>query len=242
MNTRGMRIERLVGIGFLALVVAAQARAQEREIAVGLDNPQVVPIAGPGFGQSRPATVDIYVNSNDDSARLLGPGTPMASGIFKNIGVRLNWHKGGMRPAPNAFAIRTLEHAPESATPEALAATRLSDPSRAEITVYEDRLQRFLEGHRTLAGVAVGYVLAHELAHVMQGVARHSESGILKAHWSDQDFTDMVFHKLVFTPSDVELIHKGVALLMTSGQPQSVISPDSGSTVVPNLGKSSATR
>lgn len=166
--------------------------------------------AKPRFGHSM-ETVDIYVSNRDDSARLLGPGAPLASGIFKKIGVRLNWHKGEIRPAANSLAICTLEFAPESATPEALAASRLLDSSRIEITVYKDRLQRFLDGHRTLAGVAVGYVLAHELAHVMQGAPRHSDSGILKAHWSDQDFSDMVFHKLVFTATDVELIHKGLS-------------------------------
>jgi len=57
-------------------------------------------------------------------------------------------------------------------------------------------------------GVGIGYVLAHELAHVMQGVGRHSESGILKAQWSSDDFEEMIFHKLAFTNFDVELIHQ----------------------------------
>ncbi len=161
------------------------------------------------FNQPRPATVDIYVNSRDDSGRLLAPGTTLASAIFKKIGVRLDWHKGEMRPSPNAIAIRTMEKAPASATPGALAG---SDPLRAEIAVYKDRLEYLLEGHRTLVRVVVGYVLAHELAHAMQGVARHSESGILKAHWSNLDFHNMEFHKLVFTATDVELIHKGLSL------------------------------
>ena len=77
--------------------------------------------------------------------------------------------------------------------------------------IYEDRLRQFLNAHPSLAGVGVGYVLAHELAHAMQGEARHSESGIMKAHWDTPDFQEMFFQKLAFTAEDVDLIHQGLA-------------------------------
>jgi hypothetical protein len=50
----------------------------------------------------------------------------------------------------------------------------------------------------------------------MQGVVRHSESGILKAQWSSDDFKEMMYFKLAFTPSDVTLIHQGLALQLAS--------------------------
>jgi hypothetical protein len=167
--------------------------------------------AGLTSGQPALTAVYIYVDSHDDSDRLLRPGAPVASDIFKKVGIRLNWRSGEIRPAPNALALRTLEHAPASATSEALAASRFVDASRIEITVYEDRLQGFLDGHSKLARVGVGYVLAHELAHAMQGFSRHADCGILKAHWTDDDFNEMVFRKLVFTADDVKLIHQGLA-------------------------------
>jgi len=166
----------------------------------------------PGVSQSQPATVDVYINSHDASSQLLGPATPLASDLFKKIGVRLNWHTGEPQAGQTALAIRTEQHAPESATREALAASRLSGSTMVEITIYGDRLRRFLDAHRSLAGVAAGYVLAHELAHAIQGVDRHSESGIMKAHWSDVDFHEMVFHKLAFAPVDVELINQALAI------------------------------
>jgi hypothetical protein len=97
--------------------------------------------------------------------------------------------------------------------------------SGTEIEVYKDRLQRLFDNHRHLAGVAgagAGYVLAHELAHVMQGVARHSESGILKAQWSNNDFEEMITHKLAFTNLDVELIHQGLTLQLASRRSESL--------------------
>jgi len=140
--------------------------------------------------------VDVYISGRDDSPILLGPAKPMPSAIFEKIGVRLNWHDGELRPAGGAgrgaavllaFGIRTVEHAPESATSGALASAQILGPSGTEIIIYKDRVLRFLADHPTLSGVAAGYVLAHGLTHAMQGAGRHSESGILKARWSSGD-------------------------------------------------------
>jgi hypothetical protein len=164
--------------------------------------------------------VDVYLSDRDESARLLGAGKVVASGIFEKIGVHIDWRTGepsatrggdGDETLPKAFAIRTLEKAPESATPGALASARLVGAAGARIAIYKDRVLRFLDNHGNLAGAGAGYVLAHELAHAMQGVGRHSESGILKAQWSNSDFQEMIFHKLAFTDFDVDLIHRGLA-------------------------------
>jgi hypothetical protein len=156
-------------------------------------------------------TVDVYLNGQDASSLLLGPGKPLASRIFQKIGVRLNWRTGELPARQAAFGIRTARHAPESANGEALAASLLSGAAGVEITVYEDRLRRFLNAHPSLAGVGAGYVLVHELAHAMQGKARHSASGIMKAHWDTPDFQEMLFQKLAFTAEDVDSIHEGLA-------------------------------
>jgi hypothetical protein len=188
--------------------------------------------------------VDVYINDRDDSSQLLGPGKVLAAGIFDQIGVRLVWHNGELPAATNAgrtdastpvFAVRTSEHALETATSGALASARIVGSSGTEITIYKDRLQRFLANHASAANVAAGYVLAHELAHVMQGVARHSESGILKAAWSREDCQAMVFHKLVFTPLDVELIHRGLAVQRASRRSEPVVVAESVSPAVFNL-------
>jgi hypothetical protein len=187
----------------------------------GLAIPVLAIAAGLSFGQTK-ESVDLFLNRRDASSELLGRATPLASEIFKKIGVRLNWHSGELPAGKAGFGIRTTEHAPESATPEALASARLTGSGGVEITVYKDRLQRFLSDRPSLAGVAAAYVLAHELAHAMQGVARHSESGIMKARWGDLDFQGMVFHKLMFAPVDVELIHHGLAALLGTGSTEAL--------------------
>ena len=194
--------------------------------------------AGSGFGapQGGRAVVDVYLSSRGNSW-LLQSGTPLASAIFNKIGVRLIWHAGELPAGQGAIGICIVEHAPKSASPKALASAQLSGSSRSEITIYEDRVQSLLDEGRGLAAVAPGYVLAHELAHVMQGVARHSESGILKARWSGDDWNEMMIHKLAFTDSDVEMIHQGLALPLANGRSGRAAEAESSSPAVSDLAR-----
>jgi hypothetical protein len=52
--------------------------------------------------------------------------------------------------------------------------------------------------------------MAHEIAHVLQGIIRHSDSGILKAQWSATDCARMSFFPLMFTSYDATLINLGI--------------------------------
>jgi hypothetical protein len=47
-------------------------------------------------------------------------------------------------------------------------------------------------------------VLVHEVSHILEGVSRHSDSGVMKARWTGNDFA------LGFAQMDVELIHEGL--------------------------------
>jgi len=87
--------------------------------------------------------VDIYINSHDDSALLLGSGTVLASGIYEKIGVHLNWCSSAPKaamPGRTVYSIRTLAHAPESVAGYALASSELFVTGGTEITIYKDRM------------------------------------------------------------------------------------------------------
>jgi len=45
---------------------------------------------------------------------------------------------------------------------------------------------------------------------MLQGVARHSSTGIMKAHWNYLDYGDMQLGRLKFTGEDLVLIHDGL--------------------------------
>jgi serine/threonine protein kinase/Tol biopolymer transport system component len=153
----------------------------------------------------------------------------LVSSIYERLGVHLVWHTGDLPIGSShpAFSIRTADHPLDSATPEALASTRIVGSAGTEIVVYKDRLQRLIAGHPTIANAAAAYVLAHELAHAMQGVARHSEGGIMKAHWVEQDYHEMLFHKLAFTAADVDLIHNGLTVQAAAANTPNTLTPSS---------------
>jgi hypothetical protein len=176
--------------------------------------------AWPATGQTGMTVVDVYLTDHDDSAEFLRPGKVLATSIFEKIGVHVKWHTGERPAGRISFGIRTAERAPASVSPGALASAQLLGVSGADITIYEDRILPLPAKFHILPDVAAGYVMAHELAHVMQGVNRHSESGILKAQWSRQDSVNMALHKLAFTPRDVELIHLGLTDRATSRGPE----------------------
>src|ERR1017187_6710765 len=50
-----------------------------------------------------------------------------------------------------------------------------------------------------------------EITHVLQGMTRHSETRIMKAHWDDRDLRKISSKGLAFTPHDVLLIHQEMA-------------------------------
>jgi hypothetical protein len=51
--------------------------------------------------------------------------------------------------------------------------------------------------------------MVHEITHIQQGVDRHSNSGVMKARWTDKDYAAMAWKPLPFTPEDILLIHLG---------------------------------
>ena len=162
-----------------------------------------------------PVPVDLYMESDNVPWAFISTCKVLVSEIFASIGVSVTWHAGlppGDQDAdgPPAFTIRWLRRAPASVSDAALASAHPFHSGGADVLVYEDRLQDYLKHHPDIQTVAPAYILAHELAHVMQGIDRHSDSGILKAVWSPSDRYQIIFHKLAFTPADVELIHCGL--------------------------------
>ena len=76
--------------------------------------------------------------------------------------------------------------------------------------------QRALEALDRLLDMAMaeaerlGYVLAHEIAHVLQRISRHSNSGIMKSKWDGRDYAEMRRISLGFSEEDVTLIRQGL--------------------------------
>ena len=175
---------RLVRMGWLTVAMAAGASGQQQQITVGLENALIVPFA------------------------VLAQAQATASRIYAAIGVNLTWRSNGKGEISMQFdtGVAATDHpgAMAYAAPYAQGGTR--------IHVLIDRLQD--PRSPRLSGLYLGHVMAHELGHVLEGISRHSDSGVMKARWDATDFEQMAFRPLSFSDADVELIRSGVARRM----------------------------
>jgi hypothetical protein len=80
----------------------------------------------------------------------------------------------------------------------------------SQIVVFYDRIERAAKGSAQASAV-LAHVMTHEIAHLLQGVARHSETGVMKARSNQNDFDLMVYGPLPFESGDIELIRIGLA-------------------------------
>jgi len=154
--------------------------------AVPADEPQVMVCMAP--------TADI---------RLEKRAKAVSSGIFSGIGVKIQWHGLSKCPAEAIF-ITFSNDTPTSLLPGALAYAM--PYAGTHIVVFFDRVKN----KPGTVSVLLGHVIAHEVAHILQGVARHSESGVMKANWTGADYQQMTREPLQFTDQDVLLIHRGL--------------------------------
>ena len=132
----------------------------------------------------------------------------VATRAFQSIGVRLKWRGG--TPTLEALGsgcdqiieLRIDPRAPESYSPEAMAYATPRATSGTRIHIFYDRVSKQSPNVPNF----YGYVLAHEIAHVLQGKARHSGEGIMKPHWAGSDYNLMGIYGLMFTDEDAALI------------------------------------
>jgi hypothetical protein len=144
-------------------------------------------------------------------ARPLILAEKLASRIFANIGVDTEWpeqlHRGTSCPANATVAITLSYDTSPADHPRAWAYALPYE--RKHIVVFWDRVQHKVPPER--APVLLAYVLVHEITHILQGVNRHSDSGVMKAVWNEDDIFRMWSGKpLSLTKLDVELIHLGL--------------------------------
>ena len=132
----------------------------------------------------------------------------IASQIFAGIRVRLDWQpdQRSWCLSGDRIAITLSDETPVGQHPGEFAYSMPYQGTR--IVVFYDRLLTSLTGSRVPS--VLGYVLAHEIAHVLQGISRHSASGIMKPKWDSRDYVEMRGKMLRFTEDDVSLIRRGL--------------------------------
>jgi hypothetical protein len=134
----------------------------------------------------------------------------VATRIFRSIGVNLEWRTGAVAAelqscgwdAPEIIEVEENPSDSGNFTSGTLAYALPLRTSGIRIHVMHDRVAEL----STNVPNILGYVLAHEIGHVLQGLARHSDEGILKAKWNGTDYDLMGVLRLTFSPDDAEII------------------------------------
>jgi len=162
----------------------------------------------------------VCVNSGDyekglTSLVVLARAEGISSRMFKSAGVALEWLSGGFgacrKPLQTQavildFAINT----PASQYPGALAYALPYEG--IHMVVLLDRIQKKAADPEQVSPL-LAHVMTHEITHLLQGVSRHSETGVMKALWDSRDFRQMAYDKpLPFAPEDIALIQRGLHL------------------------------
>ena len=178
-------------VALLLALVLSRADAAAQEVAAFIENPHNVPMI------------------------VLAHAKSVASGILRTASVRLEWLSS---PPPDTDAgpggpvvVGVEFQSSKRVLAGVLAYTRPYASANAKITVIYDNLGGLGKLQSKNGGTLLGHVIAHEITHVLQRVRRHSDSGLMKAHWDWRDYAEMEQHPLPFTEQDIQLIQLGLA-------------------------------
>ena len=149
-------------------------------------------------------TVYLLDRANEHMACI--PAQALAGRMFAAIGISLEWGKGkpSDESSPPPIIVEVVTGAPENFKPGSLAYALAYEGSH--ITVFVDRIERMRTPTNVLA-----HVMVHEITHILQGISRHSATGVMKERWTPGDFGGMRSKPLPFTPLDIDLIYAGLA-------------------------------
>jgi hypothetical protein len=128
------------------------------------------------------------------------------SKLLTRAAVHVEWIHGSACQSSAAIQVHLTVQTPENLLPGALA---FCQPTVGDdIRVLYDRVQAMVspahEPH------LLAYVLAHEIVHILEGTGRHSATGIMKAQWTAEDYSDIASGKLTFASEDIELVRGGL--------------------------------
>jgi len=126
--------------------------------------------------------------------------------MLASAGVWVAWRLGTPNyhgPAETIEAVLVDQPNP-AFRPGSLAFSTLGVQSGTRIEIMYNRVRA--AGPASLRPFILAHVLVHEITHVLEGVERHSDAGLMKARWDADDFRQMGTAPLKFAGEDLHLI------------------------------------
>ena len=153
---------------------------------------------------SEPVRVDVHdqVGLKPDELRM---ALAEAKLVMARAGVEVEWVASG-----GAYAIGIRQDAPAELSPLAMGFAMLGTGQGNTACAIYSRVVRLMEdvnGSRAPVPVVLGYVIAHELTHLLTRSKRHSP-GVMGARWSLADLRAMSQRRLHFTAAQAEELRR----------------------------------
>jgi hypothetical protein len=169
----------------------------------------LIALAVPALAQSNGTIRACVVADGEIPTIVLVRAEAITARMFATAGVAIEWRS--KRASACNVTLKLVAKAPADVHPGAMAYAQVFQGS--EIVVMFDRIGRSVHGTGRAVQVSnfLAHVMTHEITHLLQGIARHSETGVMKAHWSATDLDEMAYGPLPFTPEDVQLIRLGMS-------------------------------
>ena len=175
---------RLMAMVMVIMAAAARTRAAETSVA---------------------RNVTVCMNPGGDLVTVHA-AEKMASQIFAEIGVAIQWDRMRQCPLKDAILVSLLTETP--AGQPLLTLAKAFPYEGTHIMVFFDRVKSTVKPGLVIPLLA--YVLAHEITHILEGTYSHSETGIMKARWDIGDYFQMRRRRLRFSEEDIFLVYEGL--------------------------------
>lgn len=152
------------------------------------------------------ADVVVYIHHGTEPAEVVAVAEAQAARMLASVGIRVRWELGTPRYQGRAEVIEAVmvEQPDDHFRPGTLACATLGKNSGTRIEVFYDQVRT--AGPAGTVPAILAHVLVHEIVHVLEGIDRHAEIGVMKAHWEAADFYAMRSGPLPFAAEDVRLI------------------------------------
>lgn len=173
------------------------------------------------------------------SNELVAGAEASASRVFAKAGLALQWRncpsRGGEfldeacqgSAGVNDFVLQIVPHA-KRATGAVFGVAFVSGSGGAYADIFFDRIQRIHDENRKISKMALlGYVMAHEIGHLLLGERSHSQTGVMLGQWHADELARIGRGALFFDPREAALLNARVVELK-GAQALAVMASESG--------------
>jgi hypothetical protein len=147
-----------------------------------------------------------------------------ATTLFRDAGIDLIWEltESGRqtraekdtpcRRAGRRILVVTSRFSPRRGNPATLGEASL----RGGVVAYYHRIEPYAQRNRVPPDLMLGYVLAHELGHVLLGSSFHSHDGVMSTNFRPHELARMLEHRLRFDALEISVMQARMQSDMTA--------------------------